>query len=93
MSSSPRVFLLISIVHERAIDLRYSIQKYELPVPVARGALKADAKDEWRKMFDEIHEKHFGSRAEDQQVGDRQLSIDDQGDGAEAGGSRIGDAG
>ena len=56
------------IVHERAIDLRYSIQKYELPVPVARGALKADAKDGWRKMFDEIHEKHFGSRAADQQA-------------------------
>lgn len=56
------------IVHERAIDLRYSIQKYELPVPVARGALGADAKDAWRKMFDEIHEKHFGSRAADQRV-------------------------
>jgi N-methylhydantoinase A len=56
------------IVHERAVDLRYSIQKYELPVPVVRGALKADAKDEWRKMFDEIHEKHFGSRAADQRV-------------------------
>jgi N-methylhydantoinase A len=56
------------IVHERAIDLRYSIQKYELPVPVARGALGADAKGQWRKMFDEIHEKHFGSRAADQRV-------------------------
>jgi N-methylhydantoinase A/oxoprolinase/acetone carboxylase beta subunit len=56
------------IVHERAIDLRYSIQKYELPVPVARSGLKPDAKAGWRKAFDEIHEKHFGSRAEDQKV-------------------------
>ena len=56
------------IVHERAIDLRYSIQKYELPVPVERGALAADAKIVWRKAFDATHEKHFGSRAEDQKV-------------------------
>ena len=56
------------IVHERAIDLRYSIQKYELPVPVARAGLKPDAIAAWRRAFDEIHEKHFGSRAEDQKV-------------------------
>jgi len=56
------------IVHERAIDLRYSIQKYELPVPVARSGLQPDAVAAWRKAFDEIHEKHFGSRAEDQKV-------------------------
>jgi len=56
------------IVHERAIDLRYSIQKYELPVPVTRGEFREDAKREWRTRFDEIHEKHFGSRAEDQKV-------------------------
>ncbi len=56
------------IVHERAIDLRYSIQKYELPVPVARAGLKPDAISAWRRAFDEIHEKHFGSRAEDQKV-------------------------
>lgn len=56
------------IVHERAIDLRYSIQKYELPVPVARDGLNADAKAGWRKAFDEVHEKHFGSRAVDQKV-------------------------
>ena len=56
------------IVHERAIDLRYSIQKYELPVPVARSGLKPDAIAAWRRAFDEIHEKHFGSRAEDQKV-------------------------
>jgi N-methylhydantoinase A len=56
------------IVHERAIDLRYSIQKYELPVPVARRKLRADDKAEWRRAFDGVHEKHFGSRAEDQKV-------------------------
>jgi len=56
------------IVHERAIDLRYSIQKYELPVPVAHSGLKPEAVAAWRKAFDEIHEKHFGSRAEDQKV-------------------------
>jgi N-methylhydantoinase A len=56
------------IVHERAIDLRYSIQKYELPVPVARRKLAAEDKSAWRRTFDEIHEKHFGSRAEDQKV-------------------------
>jgi N-methylhydantoinase A len=56
------------IVHERAIDLRYSIQKYELPVPVARIGLSPDVKVAWRRAFDEVHEKHFGSRAEDQKV-------------------------
>ncbi len=56
------------IVHERAIDLRYSIQKYELAVPVARFGLQQDAVAGWRRSFDETHEKHFGSRAEDQKV-------------------------
>jgi N-methylhydantoinase A len=56
------------IVHERAIDLRYSIQKYELPVPVARSGLPPDSIAAWRRAFDETHEKHFGSRAEDQKV-------------------------
>jgi N-methylhydantoinase A len=56
------------MLHARAVDLRYSIQKYELPVPVAQGALTADAKADWRQTFDEVHERHFGSRAEDQRV-------------------------
>ncbi|HUF42110.1 MAG TPA: hydantoinase/oxoprolinase family protein [Verrucomicrobiae bacterium] len=56
------------IVHERAIDLRYSIQKYELPVPLTRDDTDAQAKARWRRAFDEVHEKHFGSRAEDQKV-------------------------
>ena len=37
-------------------------------MPVARQALSANAKAGWRKSFDETHEKHFGSRAEDQKV-------------------------
>jgi len=56
------------IVHERAIDLRYSIQKYELPVPVSRGGLKPAAVAAWREAFHALHEKHFGSRADDQKV-------------------------
>jgi len=56
------------IRHGRAIDLRYSIQKYELPVAVARTVLTETDKIGWRRMFDELHEKHYGSRAEDQRV-------------------------
>ena len=56
------------IQHERAIDLRYSIQKYELPVPVARTVLAETDKGGWRRTFDELHEKHYGSRAQDQRV-------------------------
>ncbi|HVO93254.1 MAG TPA: hydantoinase/oxoprolinase family protein [Terriglobales bacterium] len=56
------------LVHDRAIDLRYSIQKYELPVPITRSGLRAESKAAWRKDFDQVHEKHFGSRAEDQKV-------------------------
>lgn len=57
-----------SIQHERALDLRYSIQKYELPVPVARKTLSDTDKPEWRRLFDELHEKQYGSRAHDQRV-------------------------
>ncbi len=56
------------IVHERAIDLRYSIQKYELPVFVPRTGLQPAMIAAWREAFHEIHEKHFGSRADDQNV-------------------------
>lgn len=57
-----------SIQHERALELRYSIQKYELPVPVAGKTLKEADKLTWRRLFDELHEKHYGSRATDQRV-------------------------
>jgi N-methylhydantoinase A len=56
------------IACDRALDLRYSIQKYEITVPIAsRGFIEAD-KDRWRQLFDELHEKHYGSRAIDQNV-------------------------
>ncbi|MBI4523840.1 MAG: hydantoinase/oxoprolinase family protein [Deltaproteobacteria bacterium] len=56
------------VQHERAVDLRYSIQKYELPVPLGNGALREEDKLAWRRSFDELHEKHYGSRAADQRV-------------------------
>ena len=56
------------IRHERALDLRYSIQKYELPVRVAGSDLKEADRLGWRRLFDELHEKHYGSRATDQRV-------------------------
>jgi N-methylhydantoinase A len=53
---------------ERAVDLRYSIQKYELTVPVASGALTEADKATWRRLFDERHEQQYGTRATDQPV-------------------------
>ncbi len=53
---------------ERALDLRYSIQKYELTVPVESGALEETDKATWRRLFDERHEQHYGTRATDQPV-------------------------
>lgn len=53
---------------ERKLDLRYSIQKYELAVPVAEGKLREIDKTTWRRLFDERHEQHYGSRATDQRV-------------------------
>jgi N-methylhydantoinase A len=53
---------------ERALELRYAIQKYELAVPVENGALTENDKLTWRKLFDERHEQHYGTRAADQKV-------------------------
>ncbi len=53
---------------ERSLDLRYSIQKYELGVPVADGTLHDSDKATWRRQFDEKHEQHYGTRATDQIV-------------------------
>ena len=53
---------------ERALDLRYSIQKYELAVPVAGGTLSETDKSAWRRLFDDRHEQHYGTRATDQHV-------------------------
>jgi len=56
------------ISYERSLDLRYSIQKYELTVPVGGGALAEGDKAAWRGRFDELHEQHYGTRASDQRV-------------------------
>jgi N-methylhydantoinase A len=56
------------IVFARALDLRYSIQKYELSIPVAGGALGDIDAARWRELFDERHEQHYGTRATDQHV-------------------------
>ena len=53
---------------ERALDLRYTIQKYELAVPVAGGTLKEREKIALRGLFDERHEQQYGTRAADQKV-------------------------
>ena len=53
---------------ERALDLRYNIQKYELTVPVADGSLREGDNKEWRRLFDDRHEQYYGTRASDQGV-------------------------
>ncbi len=57
-----------AITCDRALDLRYSIQKYELSVPVAAGVLSETHKPQWREQFDQRHEQTFGTRAADQLV-------------------------
>lgn len=53
---------------ERAVDLRYAIQKYELTVPVAAGTLTEADKSTWRRLFDDQHERYYGTRGTDQRV-------------------------
>ena len=53
---------------ERALELRYAIQKYELIIPVLSGRLADHDKRSWRQLFDERHEQHYGTRASDQKV-------------------------
>ena len=57
-----------SIRFERALELRYAIQKYELTVPVRTGELTETDKVLWRQLFDDRHEQHYGTRAADQKV-------------------------
>jgi N-methylhydantoinase A len=52
----------------RCLDLRYAIQKYELSVPIGGNALNESDKPIWRRLFDERHEQHYGTRASDQKV-------------------------
>jgi N-methylhydantoinase A len=56
------------VIFERALDLRYGIQKYELTVPVKSGALNENDKAGWRRAFDQRHEQQYGTRASDQKV-------------------------
>jgi N-methylhydantoinase A len=56
------------ICFERALELRYAIQKYELAVPVENGKLTENDKLTWRRLFDDRHEQHYGTRAADQNV-------------------------
>ena len=88
-SSSPRALPPDQIVHERAIDLRYSIQKYELPVPVARCGLKAGCEGRMAQAVRRDPREAFRLARRGSEGRDRQLPADDQGDRAEAGGSRI----
>jgi N-methylhydantoinase A len=57
-----------TIRFERALDLRYAIQKYELTVPVKNGELGDSDLPRWRQSFDDRHEQHYGTRAADQKV-------------------------
>ena len=52
----------------RALDLRYTIQKYELSVPIGAGKLVESDKPLWRQLFDDRHEQQYGTRASDQKV-------------------------
>jgi N-methylhydantoinase A len=56
------------VIFERALDLRYGIQKYELTVPVKPGTLNETDKAGWRRAFDQRHEQQYGTRALDQKV-------------------------
>ena len=56
------------IQFERALDLRYAIQKYELAVRVGAGELTEQDTLTWRRLFDERHVQQYGTRATDQRV-------------------------
>lgn len=56
------------IQFERALDLRYAIQKYELAVRVSAGELTEQDTLTWRRLFDERHVQQYGTRATDQRV-------------------------
>lgn len=57
-----------TIRFERALELRYAIQKYELAIPIANNAISAADKALWREAFDQRHEAQYGTRADDQRV-------------------------
>jgi N-methylhydantoinase A len=53
---------------ERALDMRYAGQGYEITVPCDKVALHADGVTGLRRRFDEIHQQMFGHMAADQPV-------------------------
>jgi N-methylhydantoinase A len=53
---------------ERALDMRYASQGYEITVPCDKAALYGDGIAGLRRRFDEMHRQMFGHMAPDQAV-------------------------
>jgi N-methylhydantoinase A len=53
---------------DRAVDMRYAGQGYEIAVPCDKVALHADGTPGLRRRFDEMHRQMFGHMAPDQAV-------------------------
>jgi N-methylhydantoinase A len=53
---------------ERALDMRYAGQGYEITLPCDSDALRFDGTLELRQRFDEMHKQLFGHTAPDQPV-------------------------
>ena len=53
---------------DRAVDMRYAGQGYEIAVPCDKVALHADGVAGLRRRFDDMHRRMFGHMAPDQPV-------------------------
>jgi N-methylhydantoinase A len=53
---------------DRALDMRYAGQGYEITVPCEKGALCSDGVAGLRRRFDALHKQMFGHMAPDQPV-------------------------
>jgi N-methylhydantoinase A len=53
---------------DRALDMRYAGQGYEITLPCDSDALRFDSTEELRRRFDEMHKHLFGHMAPDQLV-------------------------
>ncbi len=53
---------------DRAVDMRYAGQGYEIAVPCDKVALHAEGVAGLRRRFDEMHQQMFGHKAPDQPV-------------------------
>lgn len=53
---------------ERLVDMRYRAQRFEIRVPLAAGAVTADALDESRRRFHAEHLRTYGRRGDDDLV-------------------------